>query len=106
MVDNREFFIIPCMNADGWEYNRSTNPNGGGGWRKKKKKKKNFGANYGVDLNRNWGVRWADCAGAMGALPVVDLIRQTETYPPRRHFQNPKQANILGIYQNKKFCHF
>ena len=30
LVNNREFFIIPCVNPDGWEYNRQINPNGGG----------------------------------------------------------------------------
>jgi murein tripeptide amidase MpaA len=62
LVNNRELFIIPCMNPDGWEYNRSTNPNGGGGWRKNRRN--NGDGTFGVDLNRNWSVDWANCAGA------------------------------------------
>lgn len=54
VVDNREIFIIPCMNPDGWEYNRSQQPNGGGQWRKNR-------SGSGVDLNRNWGVDWGNC---------------------------------------------
>ena len=52
LVDNREIWFIPCINPDGYEYNRSTNPNGGGLWRKNRSL--NSGA-YGVDLNRNFG---------------------------------------------------
>ncbi len=52
LVDNREIWFIPCMNPDGYEYNRSTNPNGGGQWRKNRSL--NSGS-YGVDLNRNFG---------------------------------------------------
>lgn len=34
LVNNREMFFVPCINPDGYEYNRQTNPNGGGMWRK------------------------------------------------------------------------
>jgi len=72
LVDNREFYIIPCFNPDGWEYNRtSMNGSPGGMWRKNRSKidsaiTKVQGKNvmtyeYGVDLNRNWGVDWAKC---------------------------------------------
>jgi len=62
LVNNREIFIIPCMNPDGWEYNRVNNPNGGGGWRKNRRN--NGDGTYGVDLNRNWSTDWGNCAGA------------------------------------------
>lgn len=62
LVNNREIFIIPCMNPDGWEYNRATNPNGGGGWRKNRRN--NGDGTFGVDLNRNWSMDWANCSGA------------------------------------------
>lgn len=59
LVDNREIFIIPCMNPDGWEYNR-TNGGAGSGWRKNRRD--NPGNSFGVDLNRNWGIDWSNCA--------------------------------------------
>jgi carboxypeptidase T len=62
LVNNREIFIIPCMNPDGWEYNRVDEPNGGGGWRKNRRN--NGDGTFGVDLNRNWGIDWANCSGA------------------------------------------
>ena len=103
LVDNREFFIIPCMNADGWEYNRSTNPNGGGGWRKNRK---NFGANYGVDLNRNWGVRWADCAGAMGASSCGSNSPSTETYWGPSAFSEPETQAVRAFAKTRNFAIF
>ncbi|HEY1114431.1 MAG TPA: M14 family zinc carboxypeptidase, partial [Chitinophagaceae bacterium] len=62
LIDNREFFIIPCFNPDGWEYNRL----GGVGsmWRKNRSPN---GA-PGVDLNRNWGVDWANCSAPIKGL--------------------------------------
>jgi carboxypeptidase T len=58
LVNNREVFIIPCMNPDGWEYNR-THGGAGSGWRKNRRN--NGGGDFGVDLNRNWGVDWSNC---------------------------------------------
>ncbi len=62
LINNREIFIITCMNPDGWEYNRVNDPNGGGGWRKNRRN--NGDGTFGVDLNRNWNIDWANCAGA------------------------------------------
>ncbi|MEI9811101.1 MAG: M14 family metallopeptidase [Bacteroidota bacterium] len=59
LVDNREIFIIPCMNPDGWEYNR-THGGAGSGWRKNRRD--NGDGEWGVDLNRNWGVDWGNCS--------------------------------------------
>ncbi|MEL7159416.1 MAG: M14 family zinc carboxypeptidase [Bacteroidota bacterium] len=53
LIDNREIFIVPVVNPDGYEYNRQTNPNGGGLWRKNRRV--NSGSSCrGVDLNRNY----------------------------------------------------
>lgn len=54
LVDNRQIYIIPCMNPDGWEYNYTLDNDGGGDWRKNRN-------GNGVDLNRNWGVNWGNC---------------------------------------------
>lgn len=56
LVDNREMYFIPIINVDGYEYNRSTNPNGGGMWRKTRRD--NGNGSYGVDPNRNYGYEW------------------------------------------------
>ena len=51
LVNNREFYFIPVVNPDGYEYNRTTYPGGGGMWRKNRH-------GSGIDLNRNWGYMW------------------------------------------------
>ncbi len=55
LINNTEMYFVPCVNVDGYEYNRSTNPTGGGLWRKNRR---NNGGSYGVDLNRNYGYAW------------------------------------------------
>jgi hypothetical protein len=57
LVNNREIYIIPCMNPDGWEYNRM-NGGAGSGWRKNRS---GTGSIRGVDLNRNWKYNWGNC---------------------------------------------
>lgn len=52
IINNRELYFVPCVNPDGYEYNRQTNPNGGGLWRKNRRD--NGDGCYGVDLNRNY----------------------------------------------------
>ncbi len=54
IVNNRELYFIPVFNPDGYEYNRTTNPTGGGMWRKNRR---NNSGSYGVDLNRNYGLK-------------------------------------------------
>src|SRR4029453_16587448 len=56
IVDNRELYIIPCLNPDGYLYNELTDPSGGGMWRKNRRD--NLDGNFGVDLNRNYDLFW------------------------------------------------
>jgi carboxypeptidase T len=56
LVDQREIWIVPMVNPDGYLYNESTNPNGGGMWRKNRRD--NGDGSFGVDPNRNWPYMW------------------------------------------------
>lgn len=71
LVNNREIFFVPCTNPDGYEYNRSTDPNGGGDWRKNRR---NNSGSYGVDLNRNYSYGWGLNSGSSGT-PSSDTYR-------------------------------
>ncbi len=53
LVDNRQIWIIPVLNPDGYVYNE-TDP--GGSWRKNRRN--NGGGTYGVDPNRNYTYMW------------------------------------------------
>ena len=58
LVDNRQLWIVPIVNPDGYVYNQW----GDGYWRKNKRDNNDngvFDPNYdGVDLNRNYGYMW------------------------------------------------
>lgn len=55
IVNERQVWIVPCVNPDGYLYNQQTNPGGGGMWRKNRR---NNGGSYGVDNNRNYTYMW------------------------------------------------
>ncbi|RMH00975.1 MAG: hypothetical protein D6702_12605 [Planctomycetota bacterium] len=78
IVESRNLLFIPCVNPDGYEYNRQTNPNGGGMWRKNRRN--NGGGSYGVDLNRNydweWGPQWSGSSGS----PSSEIYRGTAPF--------------------------
>lgn len=101
LVDNREFFIVVCANPDGWEYNRSTNPNGGGQWRKNRSV--NTGGSFGVDLNRNWGIDWANCTGAIGASSCGSATASSDVYWGKAAFSEPETVNLRNFVQSRKF---
>jgi Zinc carboxypeptidase/Immune inhibitor A-like, MAM domain/Secretion system C-terminal sorting domain len=52
IVDEREIFIMPVLNVDGYVYNEVHDPDGGG------MRRKNTRAPDGVDLNRNFPFHW------------------------------------------------
>ncbi|MEM1321626.1 MAG: M14 family zinc carboxypeptidase [Bacteroidota bacterium] len=52
IIDNRELYFVPCVNPDGYEYNREISPDGGGLWRKNRRPVD--AVCFGVDLNRNY----------------------------------------------------
>ena len=58
LVDNRELWIVPILNPDGYVYNQWSD----GYWRKNTRDNNDngvFDPNYdGVDLNRNYGFMW------------------------------------------------
>ncbi|HMR47391.1 MAG TPA: M14 family zinc carboxypeptidase [Bacteroidia bacterium] len=56
LVNNTEMYFVPCVNPDGYVFNEMNDPNGGGMWRKNRQPFP--GGEFGVDLNRNYGVQW------------------------------------------------
>lgn len=69
LVDSTNLLVMPCVNPDGYEFNRVLVPSGGGLWRKNKAP--NANGSIGVDLNRNfgweWGPQWAGSSGYTGS---------------------------------------
>ncbi len=94
LVNNRELYFIPVVNPDGYEYNRTTNPNGGGFWRKNRR---NNGSSYGVDLNRNYGpyAYWNAPNGGSSTSPSSDTYRGTAP------FSEPETSAIRDFLTGK-----
>lgn len=64
LVDNVEWYILPVVNPDGYEYTWTTDRF----WRKNRRDW------YGVDLNRNWGHHWGMFNGSSSD-PNSDIYR-------------------------------
>jgi carboxypeptidase T len=54
IMDQVEFFIIPIVNPDGYEFTYAS----GGNRMWRKNRRFNSLSSYGVDLNRNWDIDW------------------------------------------------
>lgn len=97
LVDNREIFIVPCVNPDGWEFNRGTGV--GSGWRKNRKF--NSGTSYGVDLNRNYGIDWGNCSGASSSCGSGSV--SADTYYGTSAFSEPETRAIRDFTYSRRF---
>jgi len=73
LVETRNLLFIPCVNPDGYEYNRQIAPNGGGLWRKNRRN--NGGGVYGVDLNRNYAFEWGPQWSGSSSNPSSETYR-------------------------------
>ncbi|MFM9909785.1 MAG: M14 family zinc carboxypeptidase [Chitinophagaceae bacterium] len=99
LVNNRELFIVPCVNPDGYEYNRSIAPAGGGNHRKNRRN--NNGSNPGVDLNRNYSVDWSNCAGA--GTSCGSGLNTDDTYYGTAAFSEPETQAIRNFATTRNF---
>lgn len=105
LVNNRELFIIPCVNADGYVYNQTTNPGGGGGWRKNRRPL--GGGQFGVDLNRNYNADWGNCnppvAGVAASCGSGVASTANNTYWGTRPFSEPETRAIRDFTASRNF---
>lgn len=73
LIDERELYFVPCVNPDGYEFNRQNSPNGGGMWRKNRRD--NGDGTFGVDLNRNYATGWNAPNGGSSTNTSSDVYR-------------------------------
>ncbi len=95
LVNNRELYFIPVINADGYVHNESTNPNGGGNWRKNRRD--NGGGIFGVDPNRNYGFQWG--FNNSGSSPTPS----SSTYRGTGPFSEPETQTIRDFVNAHNF---
>lgn len=102
LIDERELFFVPCLNPDGYEYNRSIRPNGGGMWRKNRRD--NGDGSWGVDLNRNYPTGWSAPNGGNSTRTSSD------TYRGAAPFSEPETLAVDNFIKSRRFvqinsCH-
>ena len=93
LIDHREIYFLPCLNPDGYEYNRQTDPNGGGMWRKNRRD--NGNNIFGVDLNRNWDLAFHWDEKGSSSWP------SSETYRGDSAFSEPETYYLAQFIKSK-----
>ena len=103
ILNNREIYWIPVLNADGYVHNQTTNPTGGGMWRANKRLTSPPSLTCGpVDPNRNFGTYqfWNSpnggsstnaCSGGQG------------TYRGTLPFSEPETNNMKNFINSRNF---
>jgi murein tripeptide amidase MpaA len=92
ILQTREIIVVPCVNPDGYEYNRQTHPQGGGMWRKNRRP--NLDGSYGVDLNRNYGWKWGTI--------INDVGMDSEAYQGVSAFSEPETQALRDLMAQVK----
>ena len=93
-IDNLELYFMPCVNPDGYEFNRRIEPYGGGMWRKNRKA--NGDGSHGIDLNRNWDYTWG--YNDMGSSPDPN----SEIYRGTAPFSEAETQALKGFCESRK----
>ncbi|MEO0269739.1 MAG: M14 family zinc carboxypeptidase [candidate division WOR-3 bacterium] len=91
LIDNRELWIVPVVNPDGYVYNETYSS---GMWRKNRRN--NGGGIYGVDLNRNYGYMWGYDNNGSSPYP------SDETYRGPYPFSEPETQAIRELCDSIK----
>lgn len=82
LLTERQIWIVPVFNVDGKVYDmRNGNGKRGADWRKNRRP--NADGSFGVDLNRNFGVRWG------GSRMIDPTWRDTTTNPKGNIYEGP-----------------
>ena len=95
LVDERELYFVPCVNPDGYEFNRQNSPGGGGMWRKNRRT--NADGSTGVDLNRNYATGWSAPNGGNSTNGSSD------TYRGAAPFSEPESTAIEAFMTGMGF---
>ena len=91
LVDERETWVVPIVNPDGYEYAQNVDA----WWRKNRRY--NAGGTRGVDINRNYGYRWGwDNAGSSS-------YGGDETYRGTGPFSEPETRAVRDLSEAHDF---
>ncbi len=93
LIDNREIFLVPVENPDGYIYN-SDSGGASSNWRKNRHP---YPGGIGVDLNRNYAYKWA--YDDQGSSPNPSSWQYRGPHP----FSEPAAAVIRDLVLENKF---
>merc|ERR1711997_397515 len=95
LLDKLDWYILPVLNPDGYEYTRTTNRM----WRKSRSPKSGIFACEGTDLNRNWGYHWNDGGSSDNTC--------SDTYHGSEAFSEIENQNVRDfLWKNKDSIKF
>ena len=94
LVRNREFYIVPVMNPDGYVYN-SDSGGASSNWRKNRRGP--VPPAIGIDLNRNYGYKWGYDNSGSSPTP------SNETYRGPSRFSEPETRAVRNFTYQHKF---
>jgi carboxypeptidase T len=91
LVDGREIWILPVLNVDGkvHDMKHGNGKDQGANWRKNRRK--NGDGTFGVDLNRNFPVRWGGAPDEEGAI----------TYEGTRPLSEPETQALARFFDER-----
>ncbi|RMH03469.1 MAG: hypothetical protein D6702_05875 [Planctomycetota bacterium] len=90
LIDSYEIWVVPTMNPDGLEHVWNVDQ----WWRKNRRD--NGGGVFGVDLNRNYPFKWAQC-GSYSHSP------SSETYVGPYAGSEPETQTMLALARSRRF---
>jgi len=98
LLDQFDFFILPVVNPDGYEYSHTTDRL----WRKNRAfNQEVFGLCRGVDLNRNFGYKWANELNIFDPRPASP-IPCLDSYHGPSAFSEPESRAVKDFVMSKR----
>lgn len=97
-VNTREIYIIPTVNPDGLAYVQANHTGSSNNWWRKNRR--NNGANFGVDINRNYSFQWG--YDNVGSSPTSS----SDIYRGPSAFSEPETQAIRNFCSQRHFTCF
>jgi len=98
LLDQYDFFVLPVTNPDGYEYSHTTDRL----WRKNRARSPlTLGLCRGVDLNRNFGFKWAEGVSVFDPRPASP-IPCLDTYHGGQPFSEPETRAVRDFVMSKR----
>ena len=101
ILQTRQIWIVPMLNPDGkvFDFQNGNGVTKGADWRKNRRK--NAGGTMGVDLNRNFGVRWGGSRALDPTWQTKTTIPSADIYEGVAPFSEPESRALADFMANR-----